>query len=108
VKPSIINKDAKYLEVSLAGEDHSFPNLLREALMEDSDVEFASYRIDHPQLGVPKLYIRTSGKKPEKALLEAIKKVRKRISEFNAVLDKEKEHKAPKKEHKEKESKKKK
>ncbi len=104
MKPSIITKDAKYLEVSLAGEDHSFSNLLREALMEDPDVEFASYKIDHPQLGIPKLYIRTSGKKPEKALLEAIKKVRKRISEFNAVLDKEKEHKAPKK----KESKKKK
>ena len=81
MKPSITSKDTKYLEVSLAGEDHSFPNLLREALMEDPDVEFASYKIDHPQLGAPKLYLRTKGKKPERALNDAIKKVRKKIAD---------------------------
>jgi DNA-directed RNA polymerase subunit L len=106
MKVNILTKESNYIEIELSGEDHSFSNLLRETLHEDSDVEFVSYKLEHPQLASPKLYLRTTGKKPEKAINEALKKVRKRISDFQAALGKEKEHKEHKeKEHKEKKKK---
>ena len=99
------NKDNK-MDITLEGEDHSFPNLLREASMEDEEVEFAAYNIEHPQLGNPKLTIITNGKKkPEKVLKDAVKKVRKSISEFQSAVDKVKVEKKEKKETKEKKKK---
>jgi DNA-directed RNA polymerase subunit L len=102
MKVSFGKKD-DVLEVTMVGEDHSFPNLLRETLAQDEDVEFVSYRIDHPQIGSPKLVIK-AGKKPEKALSEAIKKVRKLVEAFESALEKVKEEK-PEKAHKEKKKK---
>ena len=106
MKAKILEKEGNRIEVELVGEDHSLPGLLREALMGDSSVEFASYKLDHPQLGSPKLFLKTSGKKPEKALSDALKKVRKSITDLKAAIGKEKEHKE--KEHKEHKEKKKK
>ena len=103
MKVSFSSKD-DVLEVTMVGEDHSFPNLLRETLAQDEDVEFVSYRIDHPQTGSPKLVIRTGKKKPEKALSEAVKKVRKQIEAFESALGKVKVERE-KKEHKEKKKK---
>lgn len=77
----ILSKTENEMEVVLEGEDHTLPNMLKEIAMQDSDVEFASYKIDHPKLGAPKLYIRTNGKKkPERVLSDAIKKIRKDIT----------------------------
>jgi DNA-directed RNA polymerase subunit L len=98
MKVTIDHKGDNHMEVMLLGEDHSVPNLLREALMEDESVEFASYNIDHPQLGSPKLVIKT------KALKDAIKKAKKMVSEFQAAVEKAKEEK-PEKEHKAKKKK---
>ncbi len=110
MKVSVASKKDNHLEVTMTGEDHSFSNLLRETLSENDDVEFVAYNIDHPQLGHPKLQLVTKGKKPQKALSEAIKKIRKEISEFQSALDKVKETKSEKthREHKEHKEKKKK
>ncbi len=103
MKVSVELKEDNYLEVIMVGEDHSLPNMLRDALMEDGDVEFAAYYINHPQLGSPKLQIRTNGKKkPQKALAEAVKKIRKRITEFQSALEKVKDEKKGRKEKKKK------
>jgi len=97
MKVKVESKKENDITVTLEGEDHSFPNLLRETVVEDEEVEFAAYNIDHPQLGHPKLTIVTSGKKkPVKILKEAIKKVRKSVSEFDGALDKVKEEKSSK------------
>ena len=68
-----------YNVVAYSEAKHGFPNALRELLVNEKDVEFVAYRIDHPQTGSPKLVIRSGKKKPEKALSEAIKKVRKLV-----------------------------
>ena len=88
MKLRVIKKDKNFLEVVLEGEEHSFPNLLRETLLEDDDVEFASYVIEHPQLGNPKIIVRTKGKTPEAAIKSALKKIEKKASEFGALLKK--------------------
>jgi DNA-directed RNA polymerase subunit L len=84
----ISKKGENEVEIELGGEDHSFPNLLREALIQDKTVEFASYSLGHPQLGTPKLYVRTKGSKPEKALKDALKSTRKDISAVSTAFSK--------------------
>ena len=41
------------------GENHSLCNVLRKYLMEDNDVEYAVYGIDHPLTGEPIMTIKT-------------------------------------------------
>ena len=88
MKLRVVKKDKNFLEVVLEGEEHSFPNLLRETLLEDGDVEFASYVIEHPQLGNPRLIVRTKGKAPETVIKSALKKIEKKASDFGALLKK--------------------
>ena len=64
-------KDTKLeLEMIIHGENHSLCNVLRKYLMEDSDVEYAVYGIDHPLTGEPIMTIKTKRtKRPRDSLL---------------------------------------
>jgi DNA-directed RNA polymerase subunit L len=58
------------------GEGHTLCNLLESVLLEDEDVEFASYSISHPLVAKPVITVRTKGNKsPEDALREAVRKI---------------------------------
>jgi len=54
----LIRESDVEMEFELRGEDHTFCNLLREALTRHKDVEAASYRIAHPLLAEPVVYLR--------------------------------------------------
>lgn len=47
------------LELEIAGENHTFCNALRQILSAHKNVLFAAYKIEHPLLSSPKLYIKT-------------------------------------------------
>ena len=48
-------------------ESHGVCNALRHILMQDPDVEYAVYNIDHPLTGKPEMTIKTKrGKRPRK------------------------------------------
>jgi DNA-directed RNA polymerase subunit L len=73
------------------GEGHTLCNLLKSSLLEDKDVEFASYNISHPLISNPIISIKTNkNEKPEKALKLAIEKILKKgellRKEFNNSL----------------------
>jgi len=53
----VIAEDETMLELEVAGEDHTFCNLLREALSRDPRVEVASYRIEHPLVSEPVVFL---------------------------------------------------
>ena len=64
-------KDTKLeLEMIIHGENHSLCNVLRKYLMEDSDVEYAVYGIDHPLTGEPIMTIKTKRTKRPRDSLE--------------------------------------
>ena len=88
MKVEIGAKDDRFIELILKGEEHSFPNALREMILEDNDVEFASYVIEHPEVGNPKLIVRTKNKKPETVIKNAVKKLEKKVKEFESLLKK--------------------
>ena len=54
----VIRENESELEFELAGENHTFCNVLRRALNQSEEVEAASYRIAHPLLSQPVVYLR--------------------------------------------------
>ena len=65
--------DDKTLELTFEVEDesHGVFNALRHVLMQDPDVEYAVYNIDHPLTGKPQMTIKTKrGKRPRSVLFK--------------------------------------
>jgi len=79
---NILKKTGNEMEFELEGEGHTFCNVLRKELLNDPNVEYAAYRIDHPLVGVPVFYVRTKGKDPIEALIDATNRIRKSTEEF--------------------------
>jgi len=82
----IKKSSANELHFVLKGERHTFPSLLREALLQDSSVTFAAYKMPHPMGEDSELIVKTKGKKAKKALADAVKKIDKRLQEFEKAF----------------------
>jgi len=91
---NVIKNEKDYLEVELKGEEYGIANMLKELLLEDENVEFAAYRMDHPVVAHPVLMVRTSSGTPLNALKSAVKRLRKMATEFRDAV---KDAKKPKK-----------
>lgn len=55
----ILRESDTELELELVGEGHTFCNALRGILIANDNVITASYKVEHPLLGNPKIYLRT-------------------------------------------------
>lgn len=86
MKIEILQNEKELLEFRLKGERHTFPNLLKYYLLKDPKVEFASYKLRHPQDSDSLFILKTKGKTPKAALTEAAKKIKEHASEFNKSL----------------------
>lgn len=84
----IINDKKKLeLEIIAHGENHSVCNAIRKILMEDEDVDYAVYGIDHPIVGEPIMSIKVKRTKdPKKALLKASTKLKEQSEEFKNLI----------------------
>lgn len=78
------------LEFIIKGERHSFPTLLRQALLQDSSVELAAYTLDHPLDSFAKFIVKTKGKSPAKAIADALKQIDSNLTGFEQALKKAK------------------
>ncbi|MHA1377250.1 MAG: RpoL/Rpb11 RNA polymerase subunit family protein [Candidatus Helarchaeota archaeon] len=77
------NEEENSIEIKIRGEGHTLCVPLRTILFEDEDVEFAGYRIKHPLMPEPTIYIKTNGKKtPIDALKKAIRILIEKSDEF--------------------------
>ena len=80
----------KTLELTFRANDesHGVCNALRHILMQNPDVEYAVYNIDHPLTGKPEMTIKTKrGKRPRNALQKAAEELQKESSEFKKLID---------------------
>jgi len=76
------------LELSIPGESHTICNAIRKNLMEDEDVEYAVYGIDHPLIGEPTITIKVKRTKdPKKALLKASNVLKEQSEEFKKLIE---------------------
>lgn len=92
---NVIKNEKEYLELELRGEEAGIANALVEILLEDSSVEFAAYKLEHPQVGSPVLVLRVGEGSAMHTLKSAIKKLKKQAADFKDAL---KEAKKPRKE----------
>ena len=84
----ILNSTKLELELMVPGESHTICNSLRKILMEDNEVEYAVYGIDHPLIGEPKITIKVKRtKNPKKALLRASTKLKEQSEEFKKLIE---------------------
>ncbi len=82
----VIKNEKDYLEIAIKGEEYGLVNMLKELLLEDDKVEFAAFRMDHPQAADPVLMLRTSGSTPLSVLKYAVKKLKKETEDFKDAL----------------------
>ncbi|MHA2025417.1 MAG: RpoL/Rpb11 RNA polymerase subunit family protein [Candidatus Thorarchaeota archaeon] len=82
MKPRTIEHTKSELKFEIGGEGHSFPNLLRKTLLEESSVEFAGYNIEHPLLASPILTLKTKKRQANVVLRESLEKMLARTEEF--------------------------
>ncbi len=84
----LLEKEGSSWLLKVVGEDHTLPNLLRVELHEDENVIAASYSIEHPLVGSPKIFVKTKGKSPEKAILSAAERILEDLEEAKKEFQK--------------------
>lgn len=78
------------LEFLALNETHGICNALRHLLMENPDVEYAVYNIDHPLTGEPDFTIKTKrGKRPRIVLKKAANDLKEQTNEFKTLVESE-------------------
>ena len=88
MKVTILERKSNELKLEIEGEGHTFCNVLQKALLEDDTIEMAAYDIPHPLISNPIVYVRTKGhRRPETALREAVKKIRRRSRDFGTTFE---------------------
>lgn len=76
------------LEINIHGENHAICNALRKILMEDDDVQYAVYGIDHPLIGKPNMTIKVKQKRTARnALLKASKTLKQESEAFKELIE---------------------
>lgn len=82
VEIKLIKKEKTELEFEIAGADPTIPELLVEKLNEAAGVEDAAYKVEHPIVGSPRIYVKVKRGDPVAAVEKAAESLGKEISEF--------------------------
>lgn len=86
---SVVEDTKDKLVMDLKGFDHTFCNSLKKELYAENGIKEATYRIEHPLVGIPRLLVHTDGKKaPRAALKDAAKRVKDHNKEFLTAFKK--------------------
>lgn len=76
---NVIKDEKNVLIIEVKGESETFLNMIVEELWNVKGVEEAAFYREHPFLDQPKLFIKTSGVSPRKALKQALKNVKEKL-----------------------------
>ena len=92
-----IKKTSKELELEITDENETMLNPITEKLLENDDVDYASYIADHPESNKRRLYIRVKKGEPIDLLKKALKEVEAELKDFEKNFIGEKSSKKPSK-----------
>ena len=76
----VLEKSKTKLKLEVIGEDHTLCNALRKELWNDDNVKVSGYNLPHSIVGNPTLVVEAADAK--KALMDAVKRLKKNNSEF--------------------------
>jgi len=86
----VIDKTDGELEIEVAGEDHTFMNVIKGALLETEGVSAATYDLNPEQSGGqtdPILTVKTEGRDPLDALEDAAERVKDQSEAFVSAYE---------------------
>lgn len=84
----ILEEKTLELTIRINDESHGVCNALRHILMQNPDVEYAVYNIDHPLTGKPEMTIKTKrGKRPRIALKDAAEELKSESSNLKELIE---------------------
>jgi len=78
----VVEKAKKRMVFDLVGADHTFSGALKKELWNDKSIKVSAYNVEHPLIGITRFIIETDDKEPEKALVDAIKRLEKKNEQF--------------------------
>ena len=81
IEVEILSREKNRLELLIKGETHTLLNILTRRLNEREDI-VAGYRMIHPLKEEAILLIKTNGKDPVEALIEAIEQTKKEFTDL--------------------------
>ena len=86
---NILKETKDTLKFEVLGENHTFCNILRKELWNDSHIKAAGYRIEHSLVGSPVIMVQTDGKaNPRKVLLSALDRLKKQNKMLTSLFAK--------------------
>ena len=85
----IKEQSKKKLIFEIKGESHTLCNALKEELRNDPKVTVAAYFVSHPDIDEPTFTLETDGIEPKKALMNAVKRLKKQNETFLKAFLKE-------------------
>ncbi len=83
---TIISKTDNEIKLKIGKESHTILNLLKTHLLNNKNVEIATYDIKHPTISDPVLFVRTRGQDPVEAIKIAASEILESCDEFNRVF----------------------
>ncbi len=84
----VLKEEKHELQVQFSEIDHGFLNLLKEAIWQQSGVEMASFRLEHPEVSKPLFVLKTKGKEAKKVWNSALESVSEQLEKLNKELKK--------------------
>lgn len=82
----VLESSKEHIEFKLKGERHTFPELLKHYLLKNPDVEFASYKLEHPFDKDCIFILKVKKGSPVQALRDANKEIADEIDDFKKKL----------------------
>jgi DNA-directed RNA polymerase subunit L len=79
-----------YIELETIDEDPAFLGAISDILLKNPDVEFCTFKIEHPQISHPLLILRTKKSDPIKLILQATEELEEQIKTLKNSLKKKK------------------
>ena len=89
MKMTVLDKSKTEIRIELDKTDMTLLHPLVEELLKNKKVEFAEYKIGHPELDKPVLHVKVSSGKPETALKNAAKSVMDTFGDLREQFEKE-------------------
>ncbi len=89
MKIDVLEDKKNKLVFEVEGMGHTFINILKNELWNDSHVKVATYAVKHPLVNVPKMIVETDGASPRKIIADAAKRLKKTCEIFESEFSKE-------------------
>ncbi len=86
MKINVIKEESNELIIEFDTTDLTIPDLIASQLQQNDDVEFAGVAKDHPEVGKPRLVIKTGKQKAKTVLMKALEQLDDTITELKSSI----------------------